>query len=97
MSIHYKLSSNIPDLPKSSIFQCKENSNNLKILYLTNSSLNIYSSTYTMFKQTEIRQIDTKSKRAIDKLNFIHFTNFLIDKLDRLKQKYYTKKERYCK
>jgi hypothetical protein len=50
-----------------------------------------------MFKQTEIRQIDTKSKRAIDKLNFIHFTNFLIDKLDRLKQKHYTKKERYCK
>lgn len=88
--------SNKVDLSKCSILPCKENSNNL-ILYLTNSSSAIYSSTYTMFKQTEIRQIDTKSKRAIYKRNFIHSINFLIDKLDRLKQKHYTKKERYCK
>jgi hypothetical protein len=97
MSIHNKLSSNKPYLSKSSIFQCKENSNNLKILYLTNSSSSIHSSTHIMCKQIEIRQIDTKSKRAINKRNFIHSFNFLIDQLDRLKQKHYTKKERYCK
>ncbi len=97
MSIHNKLSSNKPYLSKSSIFQCKENSNNLKILYLTNSSSSIHSATHIMFKQIEIRQIDTKSKRAINKRNFIHSFNFLIDQLDRLKQKHYTKKERYCK
>jgi hypothetical protein len=45
-----------------------------------------------MFKQIEIRQIDTKSKRAINKRTFIHSINFLIDQLDRLKQKHYTKK-----
>jgi hypothetical protein len=96
MSIHDKLSSNKPYLSKTSIFQCKENSNNL-ILYLTNSSSSIHSATHIMFKQTEIREIDTKSKRAINKRNFINSINFLIDQLDRLKQKHYTKKERYCK
>jgi len=97
MFIHDKLSSNKPYLSKSSIFQCKENSNNLKILYLTNLSSSIHSATYIMFKQIEIRQIDTKSKRAINKRNFIHSINFLIYQLDRLKQKHYTKKERYYK
>jgi hypothetical protein len=97
MSVHDKLSSHKPYLSKTSIFQCKENSNNLKILYLTNSSSSIHSATHIMFKQTEIRQIDTKSKRAINKRNFIHSINFLIDQLDRLNQKHYTKKEKVLK
>ena len=98
MSIRKRLSSNKLDLSDSSTFQGKDNSkNNLVTLYLTNSSPSIYPATYTMFKPKEISQIDTKSKRAINKRNIIHSIDFLIDKLYRLKHKHYTKKERYCK
>jgi hypothetical protein len=92
MSIQDKLSSNKLALSDASTFQGKDNSkNNLETLYLTSSS--IYPATYTMLKPKEISQIDTKSRRATDNLNFIPSINFLIGKFDRLKQKHYTKKE----